>query len=287
MKLTPITILCAFLLFNFSCSKKETDTLVTIKTRYGDMKLILFDETPLHKSNFLELASSGAYDSSIFHRVIENFMIQGGDISFKKAYAELDNSAGTIPAEFNENLFHYKGTVAAARQGDNINPEQKSSASQFYIVQGQVYDRETLETDQIKLRQGLQVLMQDTVTYSAYYNEYREIYESRDNEAYVRFLNKIKPVLESDFGMDLTKDIPVERVDKYTTVGGAPHLDGGYTVFGVVVEGLDVIDKIAAVQTGPRDKPLEDIAMTIETEEMAKETITSRYGYEYPVSETE
>jgi peptidyl-prolyl cis-trans isomerase B (cyclophilin B) len=260
----------------------EKDTLVTLKTNFGEMKMIFFDETPQHKANFIKLAKAGAYDSSIFHRVIENFMIQGGDISFKAGYETYDEGTGTIPAEFNENLFHYKGVVAAARQGDNINPEKKSSASQFYIVDGQVFDKETLETDQIKLRQGLQAILRDTITYKEYVDQYKVIYASRDNAAYVDFLNQIKPVLERDFGMDLKKDIAPEKVEKYSSVGGAPHLDGGYTVFGVVVEGLDVIDKIAAVETGPADQPVEDVYMTMDVEEVPKSKITEMYGYQYP-----
>ena len=140
-----------------SCAMNK-DVLITISTPYGDMKAILYDETPLHKKNFIELSESGQFDSTIFHRVIENFMIQGGDINLINDDEIIDY---TIPAEFNKKLFHRKGEIAAARMGDNVNPEKESSGCQFYIVQGKVYTEEELTLDINALYGGVRRLLQE------------------------------------------------------------------------------------------------------------------------------
>ncbi len=130
-------------IFGLAACSAEKDYLVTINTPYGEMKAVLFDATPEHKENFVDLARSGKYDSTLFHRVIKDFMIQGGDPSTSPSYnADEDTIDYTIPAEFVDTLFHKKGALAAARQGDRFNPERASSGSQFYIVQGTVYDEE-------------------------------------------------------------------------------------------------------------------------------------------------
>ncbi len=187
-------------------------TKVLIETTKGNMTVMLYDDTPLHRDNFVKLAESGFYEGLLFHRVIKDFMIQGGDPMSKNAApnARLGNGGPgyTIPAEIvYPTHFHKKGALAAARTGDNVNPKRESSGSQFYIVQGQAY------TD-MKLDQ-----------------------------------------FEKALGKTFTKK---ER-DAYATIGGTPHLDNQYTVFGEVVEGLGVVDKIAAVQTAPGDRPVEDV----------------------------
>jgi peptidyl-prolyl cis-trans isomerase B (cyclophilin B) len=194
-------------------TKKDRKRDVLLKTNYGDIVIRLSDSTPLHRDNFLKLVKTGYYDSTLFHRVIKNFMIQGGDPNSKNAKPgePLGNGgpAYRIPAEFRTTLFHKKGVIAAAR--DN-NPEKASSGSQFYIVQGKIF------TDA-----GLDSL---------------ETYR----------LNGRK--------------IPADQREVYKTIGGTPHLDQNYTVFGEVVKGLDVVDKIAAVPTSKgqdRDRPLEDV----------------------------
>lgn len=181
-------------------------TKVLIHTDYGDIKLVLYNDTPQHRDNFIKLAKDGFYNGSIFHRVINGFMIQGGGAPQGKA--EVDYR---IPAEIRPNHIHKKGALAAARMGDNVNPAKESSGSQFYIVQGTVIPAATL------------------VQYS------------------------------QQTGIKFTP----EQIKAYSTVGGSPHLDGGYTVFGEVIEGLNVVDKIAAVATGPGDKPLTDVKMTV------------------------
>lgn len=217
MKTTIWMLVAGFVLFTTGCSDAQSDKkggdLVQISTSYGNIKVKLYDETPEHKKNFLKLAGEGYYDDLLFHRVMNEFMIQGGDPQSKAAPAgaPLGNSGPgyTVPANFQPALYHKKGALAAARQPDQVNPEKESSGSQFYIVQGRTWT--DTELDQIEQRIGY---------------EYTE-----------------------------------EQREMYRTVGGTPFLDGNYTVFGEVVDGLDVIDKIAVVQTDGRNRPLKDVAM--------------------------
>jgi len=204
-----ITIILSVLFF--SCTPKQE--LYLIETNYGNMKVKLYDETPQHRDNFKKHVEGSYYDDLLFHRVIQGFMIQGGDPDSKGAPQSKRLGAGgpgwTIPAEIGK--LHFKGALSAARQGDGVNPEKESSGSQFYIVHGKQSSDQ--ELDMMGQRSG--------ITYTA------------------------------------------EDREKYKTVGGTPFLDNNYTVFGEVVEGLDVIDKIAAVKTAPGDRPLEDVTMKI------------------------
>ena len=253
----------------------DKDVLITISTPYGDMKAILYDETPLHKKNFIELSESGKFDSTIFHRVIENFMIQGGDVNLI-GDDEIDY---TIPAEFNENLFHRKGEIAAARMGDDVNPDKESSGCQFYIVHGKVYKEEELTLDINALYGGIRRLLQEDE-----YSDMRQKFVDAQNdpEETQKLAISLSEVCEEKYGIQIRKNISEDVLKAYTTVGGVPHLDGAYTVFGRIVEGLDIIDKIAAVKTGPADKPLEDIPMIFKIKKISKAKITKDYGYTYP-----
>ncbi|MGV3502192.1 MAG: peptidylprolyl isomerase [Adhaeribacter sp.] len=185
-------------------SKK--DKLVTITTEFGEIKLILFDDTPLHKANFLKLADKGFYDNTTFHRIIDNFMIQGGDANSKDEDPQNDGAGNIgyqIPAEILAAHKHVRGAVAAARQGDQVNPHRESSGSQFYIVENHQ---------------------------------------------------------------------------------GTPHLDNKYTVFGQVLAGLDVVDKIAEQPKGAMDRPVTPIRMKVKVEKLKKKKITDLYGYQYPAA---
>ncbi len=196
--------------------------LVIISTPYGDMKVMLFDATPQHRDNFIKLVENRFYDSLLFHRVIRNFMIQGGDPLSKNADSVQALGMGdigyTIPAEFVDTIFHRKGALCAAR---TPNPEKASSGCQFYIVQGQVFTPEQLNM------------------------------------------------------LELQRNIKLSQTqrDVYTTTGGVPWLDQDYTVFGQVIEGLEVIDKIAAVKTRPGDRPVEDVRMTMRMFEEAESPV--------------
>lgn len=196
--------------------KKDRKKDVLLQTSMGDMIIRLSDSTPLHRDNFLKLVKVGFYDSVLFHRVINNFMIQAGDPESKQASKGIPLGNGgpgyTVPAEFRPTLFHKKGVIAAARMGDNVNPLKASSGSQFYIVQGKIFTDPELDATETNRLSG--------------------------------------------------RKIPAEQREVYKTIGGTPHLDQNYTVFGEVVKGLDVLDKIAAVETSrgsDRDRPLEDV----------------------------
>ncbi len=256
-----------------ACAKK--DYLVTIKTSYGDIKVILYDQTPKHKANFLKLAESGDYDSTTFHRVMKNFMIQGGDVNAKPGNEK--KIEYTIPTEFVDSLFHHKGALAAARQPDNVNPEKASSGCQWYIVQGTVLTKEYLTTDMEKLNKYLQQLIRKP-EYAQLQEELTAIYYGQGEEAYTKKMMDLKPILEKEFNTTFNKDYPANRLEAYSTIGGSPHLDDAYTVFGCVVEGLDVVDKIAEVETGARNKPKEDVFMTMEVEKVNLKKLKKKYG---------
>lgn len=261
-----------------SCSE-DTDYLITIKTPYGDMKAILYEETPLHKQNFIKLAESGQYDSTIFHRVIQNFMVQGGDINAKPgSEGAIDY---TIPAEFVNKFVHEKGALAAARQGDNVNPQKESSGSQFYIAQGQVYDEASLTTDYYKLNMAIRQLLQDSA-YSGLKQQFIDLQQAGDNQGIQNLTLQYKDTVIARYNAQVTKQVAPEQLAAYTTVGGIPHLDYEYTVFGKVVEGIEVVDQIGAQPTARGDKPVTDIYMTVEVEKVPKSMITEKYGYVYP-----
>lgn len=258
----------------------EKDYLVTIKTKYGDMKVVLFDETPKHKEKFLELAQSGQYDSTIFHRIIPDFMIQGGDINRKGGEPMND----LIDPEFRENLIHTRGMLAAARTGDSVNPEKKSG-TQFYIVEGKTYTREELEQmaeDEFMTSciNGLQRLFQQ--------NKYRDLMtelinyqNSGDEENFKKRVMESADIVRNEGMPVIEKTYTDQQYEAYETIGGTPFLDGSYTVYGKVLDGMSVVDSIAVQQRDARDQPLEDIYMTMEVEEVPKAKITKTYGFEY------
>lgn len=262
-----------------SACDKNKDYLITIHTEYGDMKAILYDETPLHKKNFIELAKSGRYDSTTWHRVIESFMIQGGDVAAKEGTRETEDER--IPAEIVEGFQHTKGAIAAARQGDQSNPKKLSSSTQFYIVDGRQFTEAELTTDQMKLNQGVSQMLQND-EYDSLRQLFMDLQQKGDFEGMNQLALDCKEYVSQELGISLDKEIDPEVVQTYTTQEGAPHLDNEYTIFGRVVEGLDVIDKIAAVKTARGDKPEKDTYITMEVEMIPKKEITKRYGYEYP-----
>ena len=267
---------------SFFAGCAEKDYLVVIKTPHGDMKAVLYDDTPQHKENFLALVRNKSYDNTIFHRVIEEFMIQGGDVNQKGDASKGTSIDYTLPAEIRPHYHHVKGALSAARQGDQVNPDKESSGCQFYIVQGKVWDENALRVDRQQLQEGLYRLIEsDGEKYAPLGEEIKVLYISGDREAYDQKMMELVPIVESELGMDLSSGISEDRLGVYTSIGGTPHLDGEYTVFGKVVEGLDVIDKIAAVEAGQGDRPKEDVAMTMELEEVDKAMIAEKYGIVY------
>lgn len=273
-----------------SCAQKSSknDYVVTIKTSYGDMVAILYDETPKHKANFIKLAKEHYFDSLLFHRVIAGFMIQGGDPDSKRAVPGQPLGQGgpgyTLDAEFNPTYFHEKGALSAARLGDQQNPTKASSGSQFYVVQGTIVpqsDIEDLKIDQMKFNTAFRQVMMNASN-KPLIDSLNQVYMSGDMLAYKKMLFGLVPRIEKQTGMTVTKYVSPEKIKAYTTVGGAPHLDGDYTVFGKVIKGLEVIDKIAAAPTAA-ERPTSDIRMFVTVEEMSKSKITKLYGYVFPV----
>ena len=275
MRLLSISLLLLGLIAGAQNPKK--DKLVKIKTSFGEMTVVLFDETPLHKANFITLAESGRYDSTIFHRVINEFMVQGGDI-YRKPNETQSSDDDRLPAEFVPSLFHHKGALAAARTN---NPEKKSSSCQFYIVQGKVYDKDELTIDQNKLNQTFAKLLQEGKIDSIR-NQLIELQKEKKFDEMNDLIANSCDYLEEVSGEKLRKEMSPERLEAYTTIGGTPHLDDEYTVFGKVIEGLEVIDKIAAVETKRGDAPVENVHMTMEVIELSKKKITKTYGFTYP-----
>ena len=238
---------------------------VKIHTTLGDITVRLYDETPLHRDNFVKLVQEGYYDGTLFHRVIKDFMIQGGDPDSKGAPSDRMLGTGgpdyTIPAEILPQFVHKRGALAAARQGDEVNPERRSSGSQFYIVWGKAYNEGQLrQLDRQLEMQALQTAFNRLV------NERRadimQLRRNRDHAALQILQEELQTLATAE-----VKAHPVALSDHqrevYATIGGTPHLDGQYTVFGEVVEGLDVVGKIEQAATGRGDRPLEDIAMTL------------------------
>ena len=212
-------------------------------------------------------------------------MIQGGDPDSKNAQPGKPLGSGgpgyTIPAEFNSSLIHKKGALSAARMGDEQNPQKESSGSQFYIVQGRKYTSIELTTVLNKLASSIGNYLEST-GYTVLRNELINLYQT-NQDAYLEKLTSLKPNMEKALGTAFSGDFSVGRIEAYTTTGGAPHLDDDYTVFGQVVDGLDVIDKIASQSTDSRNRPLQDILMEIDLEDVPKKEITEKYGYQYVI----
>ena len=267
-KLPRILLLLSFLL-SYSCgnaSQYQDGTYVKIETDLGDMIVKLYDETPLHRDNFIKLIKDGYYDDLLFHRIIKEFMIQGGDPDSKNARAGQALGSGdpgyTIPAEFNTKLFHKKGALAAARAGDDENPEKQSSGSQFYIVQGKTYTDDLL--DQLEQQQNNR---SKQAINRKYVNQYQQELNDLNKAGELDSLNiriaEIKEEIQEAISLMEPYQIDVEKRNIYTTIGGTPSLDMDYTVFGEVIEGLEVIDKIAEVETNRANRPQTDIKMKI------------------------
>ena len=249
--------------FLTACQTPKDGVTLLMETSKGDMKIKLYDETPLHRDNFVKLAEQGFYDSLLFHRVINEFMIQAGDPESKNAApgAMLGNGGPgyTIDAEINyPTLFHKKGTLAAARTGDNVNPERKSSGSQFYIVQGKTYNDEAFQA--IEKRQASMKRQQMFYQVIEEYKDTLQLLQKEGNQAAMMDMQvKIDGIVEEKMANAPKMTMSEELKEVYRTVGGVPHLDDNYTVFGEVIEGLEVIDAIAEVEKNEQDRPNEDV----------------------------
>lgn len=235
---------------------------IKITTTLGDIVVRLYDETPLHRDNFLKLATTGYYDNVLFHRVIKDFMIQGGDPNSKEAVPGAQYGTGgpdyTIEAEIKPELIHKRGALAAARQGDEVNPERRSSGSQFYIVWGQVYNQGQIGqlAKQMDM-QAQQAIFNQLV--AEHRSEIMQLRRDRNQEGLMELQNDLQAQTYAKFQSMPNKGLTDAQKEAYTTVGGTPHLDGQYTVFGEVIEGLEVVEKIQSTKTQRGDRPCEDI----------------------------
>ena len=268
-----ILLICLAFIALTACSagsKKQTNhhmenekrTLVKLETTMGNITVALYNETPKHRDNFIKLVKEGVYDSTLFHRVIKQFMIQAGDPDSKNASDTAMLGSGdvgyTIPAEFNPKFFHKKGVLAAARQGDDVNPEKASSGCQFYIVTGRKFTEPQLLGMENKINEQHEEALFDSLARQ----HMKEIYKMRkagDNAGLLELQDTLEAQARELADKEEKFRFTPEQIKAYSTVGGAPHLDGSYTVFGEVTEGMEVVDNIEIAKTNRADRPIENI----------------------------
>lgn len=270
MKNIQLLVLITLMIIGISCGgsdKKSDEKLALIKTEFGNIKVKLYNDTPKHRDNFIKLVSEGFYTDLLFHRVINKFMIQAGDPNSRTAAPGVQLGNGgpgyTIPAEILPAHFHKKGVLAAARLGGPKNPMKESSGSQFYIVQGLVFRPGQLDTLEITMNARLkdQLLREN---FDASKPQLAEFQAKNDKPGFDLFVTRIREKTDSIYATKPQFKLTPEQRKAYTTIGGYPSLDGEYTVFGEVVEGLEVIDKIAVVEVDGANRPKTDVRMKIE-----------------------
>mgnify|MGYP000169014356 FL=1 len=242
--------------------ENEKRTLVKLETTMGNITVALYNETPKHRDNFIKLVKEGVYDSTLFHRVIKQFMIQAGDPDSKNASDTAMLGSGdvgyTIPAEFNPKFFHKKGVLAAARQGDDVNPEKASSGCQFYIVTGRKFTEPQLLGMENKINEQREEALFDSLARQ----HMKEIYKMRkagDNAGLLELQDTLEAQARELADKEEKFRFTPEQIKAYSTIGGAPHLDGSYTVFGEVTEGMEVVENIEIAKTNRADRPVENI----------------------------
>ena len=260
-----VVLIVTFSSFNRVKAQNSNSTKVLIETNLGNIKVLLYNETPLHRDNFLKLVQQHYYDSLLFHRCIQNFMIQGGDPDSKHAPSDYLLGEGgpnyTVPAEFNSSLYHKKGALAAARDSDLDNPSQASSASQFYIVQGRVFTDSLLRTNQAKRITKMRLFNEiiNRPEHKTYLEKYKAFAKAKNNDSIKVIYDYFNQKVDKEFETAVLYKFTEEQIKTYSTIGGTPHLDLSYTVFGEVIEGLDIIDKIAAQKTDSNNRPLNEV----------------------------
>ena len=252
-----ITFTVALIIISCNTTGTDENVYVSIKTNVGEIKVKLYNETPIHRDNFVNLIKSGFYEGISFHRVIKDFMIQAGDPLTRKDSSSLPDSLNnyTIPAEINSLYFHKKGALAAARQGNEVNPYMRSSGTQFYIVQGKKYTEQELNAAEQRINNQIK-----QAKFNIFVKETSDSLKSAGTSSTNAEIQQIASIKMFQYLTNTPEyKITPEQRNIYLTIGGTPRLDGTYTVFGEVTEGLDIVDRIASEKTDPNDKPLNNI----------------------------
>ncbi len=236
---------------------------IVIETNYGTMKAVLYDDTPTHSEHYINLIKQGYFDGTLFHRVVKNFVVQGGAQDSRNAPAGIQIGSGRrdmeLAPEFRENRYHKKGALAAPRRGNNENPQKKSDASQFYIVHGQMYSAGRLDSMEMSVNVPIKNELIRT-HYNPVRDELNRLKEINDRHGFNNLLDSVLGLVDSLYAIAPGKHfLPENLKENYSTIGGLMHLDGEYTVFGEVTEGLEVIDKIAALKVDERSRPHTDV----------------------------
>ena len=264
-KTNLLTLAMVSLLLGTSCGKKKLDptkpVYVKVETTMGDVTVRLYDETPLHRDNFIRLCQENAYEGVLFHRIIKEFVVQGGDPDSRahepgKLYGE--NGGGyTVPAEILPQFFNKRGALIDAKEGDDVNPERASAGTQFCFVQGKVWDDAGLDGIENRINQ-----IREAWLYSIFRHRLLEQHPDWASEENAETLHLEATLLLQDTLATLPRVvIPKEHREVYKTIGGTPHLDGSVTIFGEVVEGLDIVEKMSLVETDGNDRPVKDVVI--------------------------
>ncbi|MFC0876016.1 peptidylprolyl isomerase [Saccharicrinis sp. FJH2] len=258
-----ILIHLIFILSFYAASSQTHEVLIS--TNMGNIKVMLYNGTPEHAKNFMQLVNSGHFDGTLFYRVIKNFIIQGGSLDSRNAppgkHIGYGVSTRIINSEFNPEYFHKRGALCAPRQPDDINVFKKSDVSQFYIISGRKYTNEELDILENSHNKPIEIELKNK--YYVPRKEELARLKTTDPKAFNELLREIKNKIQVEYLSSDLKRFTNEQREVYTTIGGVPALDGEYTVFGEVIEGMDVVDKIANLKTDKNDRPLQDVKMDV------------------------
>ncbi|GAF02931.1 peptidylprolyl isomerase [Saccharicrinis fermentans] len=259
------TVILLVVLFFYGLISEAQSRHVIISTNMGDIKIMLYDDTPKHRDSFLKLAKEGHYDGTLFYRVVKNFVIQGGSSDSKNAPAGKHIGYGSaklnIDSEFRENRFHKKGALCAPRQPEDINHFKMSDVSQFYIVHGKVYTDQELQLLQKAINNPIKLQLKKKF-YVPHKEELQKLKVENPKE-FNRRLREIKDKIAVEYALSHKLEFTEQQKEVYTTQGGLPELDGDYTVFGEVVSGFDVVEKIAALKTDKNSRPYTDVKLVV------------------------